>query len=84
VTPILWSFTTPTVASQLQGHEKLTDLLRWGNFVTPPIIAVRDTLWLGKVPRPADLIYLAVAAVVALSLGAFVFTRVNDQIAVEL
>ena len=32
----------------------------------------------------AEVIYLVVAAVVALALGAFVFTRVDDRIAVEL
>ena len=30
------------------------------------------------------MIYLVVAAVVALALGAFVFSRVDDRIAVEL
>ena len=30
------------------------------------------------------MIYLAVAAVVALALGAFVFSRVDDRIAIEL
>ena len=35
-------------------------------------------------PRLADVVYLVVAAAVALALGAFVFTRVDDRIAVEL
>jgi ABC-type polysaccharide/polyol phosphate export permease len=82
VTPILWTF--KSVGGRLSTHHKLDDLLRWGNFVSPPIYAIRDTLWLGKAPRAADVIYLAVAAVVALALGAFVFTRVDDRIAVEL
>jgi ABC-type polysaccharide/polyol phosphate export permease len=82
ITPILWSFSS--VSSHLQGHHKLADLLRWGNFVTPPIYAIRDPLWAGHAPRVADVIYLAVAAVVALALGAWVFTRVDDRIAVEL
>jgi ABC-type polysaccharide/polyol phosphate export permease len=82
VTPILWSFAS--VGSHLQGHHKLADVLRWGNFVAPPVFAIRDSLWLGHAPRPADVIYLAVAAVVSLTLGAFVFTRVDDRIAVEL
>src|SRR5579862_5319907 len=82
VTPILWSFAS--VGSHLQGHHKLADVLRWGNFVAPPVFAIRDSLWLGHAPRPADVIYLAVAAVVSLALGAYVFTRVDDRIAVEL
>ena len=54
------------------------------NFVCPPITAVRDTLWLGAAPAVSDVIYLAVAAVVALALGAFAFNRVDDRIAIEL
>jgi ABC-type polysaccharide/polyol phosphate export permease len=82
LTPILWRFAD--LPTRVQGHHKLLDVLRWGNFVAPPIYAVRDAVWLGKAPRAADVIYLAVAAVVALALGAFVFTRVDDRIAVEL
>ena len=82
LTPILWTFTS--VGGHLQSHHKLSDVLRWGNFVAPAIYAVRDPLWLGRVPRIADIVYLAVAAVVALALGAFVFARVDDRIAVEL
>jgi lipopolysaccharide transport system permease protein len=80
ITPILWSFET----LDLQGHQKLIDVLRWGNFIAPPIYAVRAPLWAGQAPRVADVIYLAVAAVVALGLGAWVFSRVDDRIAVEL
>jgi lipopolysaccharide transport system permease protein len=82
LTPILWSFgTLPASATR---HHDLLEALRWGNFVTPPLTALRDTLWLGRAPRPADVIFLAVAAVVALALGAFVFNRIDDRMAVEL
>jgi ABC-type polysaccharide/polyol phosphate export permease len=82
LTPILWRF--EDLPQSVQDHHKLLELLRWGNFVTPPIYAVRDALWLGRAPRLADVVYLAVAAAVALALGAFVFSRVDDRIAVEL
>jgi ABC-type polysaccharide/polyol phosphate export permease len=82
LTPILWSF--ESLPASVQEHETLLDLLRWGNFVCPPITAVRDTLWLGEAPAAADVLYLAVAAVVALALGAFAFKRVDDRIAIEL
>jgi ABC-type polysaccharide/polyol phosphate export permease len=59
-------------------------VLRWGNPLSPPIYAVRDALWLGHAPRLADVVYLAVAAALALVLGALVFTAVDDRIAVEL
>jgi len=45
---------------------------------------VRDALWLGHAPRLADVLYLVVAALIALALGAAVFSRVDDRIAVEL
>jgi ABC-type polysaccharide/polyol phosphate export permease len=82
LTPILWS--VATLPARATAHHKLIDVLRWGNFVAPPVDALRDTIWLGRVPRPADLVYLVVAAVVSLALGAFVFTRVDDRLAIEL
>jgi lipopolysaccharide transport system permease protein len=82
LTPILWRFAQ--LPASAQRHHALLDVLRWGNPVAPPIYAIRDALWLGHAPRAADVVYLVVAAVVALSLGAWVFTRVDDRIAVEL
>ena len=38
----------------------------------------------GILPRLADVVYLVVAAAVALILGALVFRAVDDRIAVEL
>ncbi len=82
LTPILWSFAS--VGTRLQAHHKLSDLLRWGNFLAPPVYAVRDPLWLGRAPRVADVVYLGVAAAVALAVGALAFARLDDRIAVEL
>ena len=79
LTPVLWS-----PASLPAGHERLLEVLRWGNPIAPPIYAVRDALWSGHLPRPADVIYLVVAAALALLLGALVFRKVDDRIAVEL
>jgi ABC-type polysaccharide/polyol phosphate export permease len=80
ITPILWSVGN----LHIQGHHKLFEVLRWGNFMAPPIFAIRDALWLGRAPRVADVIYLAVAAVVALGAGALLFRRIDDRIAIEL
>jgi ABC-type polysaccharide/polyol phosphate export permease len=82
LTPILWSLATldPSEAS----HHKLIQLLTWGNIVAPPIAALRDALWSGHAPRAADVIYLAVAATVALVLGSVVFSRMDDRLALEL
>jgi ABC-type polysaccharide/polyol phosphate export permease len=82
LTPILWRFAQ--LPEDVRSHERLVTLLRWANFVAPPVYAVRDALWLGDPPRLADVVYLVVAAVVALALGAYVFGRVDDRIAVEL
>jgi lipopolysaccharide transport system permease protein len=82
LTPILWR--VASLPASAQRHHALLDLLRFGNPVAPPIFAVRSALWSGHLPRPADIVYLLVATAVALALGAAVFSRVDDRIAVEL
>jgi len=82
VTPILWRFAD--LPPKAQGHQTLLEVLRWGNVVSPPIYAVRDALWVGHAPRAADVVYLAVAAVLALAFGAWFFRRIDDRIALEL
>jgi ABC-type polysaccharide/polyol phosphate export permease len=82
VTPILWS--SSTLGDRGVRHHTLLQVLHWANPVAPGIFAVRDALWSGHAPRLSDVIYLAVAAVVALLLGALVFRAVDDRIAVEL
>jgi lipopolysaccharide transport system permease protein len=85
-----WFFLTPIIyrleklPGALHDHHTLAQFLRWGNFLTPPIYAVRDPLFFGRLPRLGDVVYLCVAATAALALGAFVFSRVDDRIAVEL
>jgi len=78
LTPILW------VPSAFRSHETLVDVLHWVNFVTPAVTAIRDPLFFGDLPRAADVVYLCASAVIALALGAFLFSRVDDRIAVEL
>ena len=82
LTPILWSFAT--IPPSAAAHHKLIAVLKWGNFVAPPIAAVRDALWSGRLPAAGDVIYLAVAAVVALAVGSLVFRRIDDRLAIEL
>jgi ABC-type polysaccharide/polyol phosphate export permease len=82
LTPILWH--VASLPASAQRHHVLLDVLRYGNPVAPAIYAIRDALWSGHLPRLADVIYLVVAATLALVLGAFVFNRVDDRIAVEL
>ena len=87
--PLLpWFFLTPVLyqLDDLPGAESrpwLIDLLHWGNPMTPAIEAYRTPLYAGELPPAADTIYLCVAAVVALAVGALVFRSVDDRIASE-
>jgi ABC-type polysaccharide/polyol phosphate export permease len=82
LTPILWN--ASSLPDTARNHGTLLTVLRWGNPLAPPIAAVRDAIWSGRLPRAAEVVYLVVAAALALALGALVFTRVDDRIAVEL
>jgi len=84
-----WFFLTPVLYSldQLPGvddHPELEFLLHWVNFLTPPIEALRAVLFFGEAPSAGDALYTAVAAAVSLAVGALVFSRSDDRIAVEV
>ncbi|MBA2741708.1 MAG: ABC transporter permease [Actinobacteria bacterium] len=84
-----WFFLTPVLYSldQLPGvddYPAAEFALHWLNFLTPPIEAMRASLFFGDAPSAADTVYTVVAAIVALALGAFVFSRSDDRIAVEV
>jgi ABC-type polysaccharide/polyol phosphate export permease len=84
-----WFFLTPIFYTfdqlpRIDEHPVLADLLHYGNFVTPPLLAIRDPLFFGEMPAAGDAVYAIVAAVVALALGAAVFRRVDDQLAAAL
>jgi ABC-type polysaccharide/polyol phosphate export permease len=81
LTPVLYSLDRVPGATE---HPWLERLIHWGNFMTPCIEALREPLFFGHTPAASDTIYLAVAAVIALAVGAFVFMRVDDRIAVEV
>jgi lipopolysaccharide transport system permease protein len=84
-----WFFLTPVLYS-LEGipgvsdHPRLVDLVHWGNPLTPALEAFRDPVFFGEVPAAGDVLYVVVAGVVALALGALVFSRVDDRVAVEV
>ncbi len=81
LTPIFYTFNQ---LPRIDEHPVLADLLHYGNFVTPPLLAVRDPLFFGRMPAAGDAVYAIVAALVALLLGGFVFRRVDDQLAAAL
>ena len=77
----------PVLVEKLPGgldthHAK--QLLRWGNPITPADRGAPRAALRGHPPAIWDVVYLVVAAAVALALGAWVFSRVDDRIAVEL
>lgn len=82
LTPIVWDLAV--VHEHVLRHHAVRVVLRWVNPIAPPIFAVRDALWSGHLPHAGDVIYLVVAAIVAVALGALVFRAIDDQIAVDL
>ena len=83
-----WFFLTPILyrLEDLPGADErpwLIDLLHWGNPVTPAVEAYRAPLYAGELPSLGVTIYVCVAAVIALALGALVFSSVDDRIASE-
>jgi ABC-type polysaccharide/polyol phosphate export permease len=84
-----WFFLTPILyeLSQLPGvneHHTWVEILRWGNFVTPFVEGIRGPLFHGVYPSTSQIVYMVGAALGSLALGAFVFRRLDDQLAIEL
>jgi len=80
LTPVLYPLTDQQIASR----HWVVDLIHWANPLSPPIEALHAVLFYGNLPSAGDAIYTAAAAVVALALGAWVFNRVDDEIAIEV
>ncbi|MGZ4410102.1 MAG: ABC transporter permease [Gaiellaceae bacterium] len=81
-----WFFLTPIIypLSTLAHHHHVIQAIHWANPLSPAVEALRAPLFLGTLPNWGDALYLVVAAVLSLALGAFVFSRVDDQIAIEV
>ncbi len=80
LTPVLYPLSDPQIASR----QWVVDLIHWVNPLSPPIEALHAVLFYGNLPTWGDTIYTVAAALIALALGASVFTGVDDQIAVEV
>jgi ABC-type polysaccharide/polyol phosphate export permease len=81
LTPIIYPLTNVPGAST---HPHVISLIHWGNPLSPAIEALRAPLFEGTLPFWGDALYLVVSCFVALVLGAWVFSRVDDQIAIEV
>ena len=84
-----WFFLTPIIyplsgVPGAESHPHVIQAIHWANPLSPAVEAVRAPLFLGELPPWGDALYLVVSCVLALALGAFVFTRVDDQIAIEV
>jgi ABC-type polysaccharide/polyol phosphate export permease len=81
LTPIFYPF------GQMPGisaHPKLADALYYGNPVAPFVEAIRDPLFFGRLPHLGDLVYVFAVAIGSLIAAAFVFRRIDDQLAAQL
>jgi ABC-type polysaccharide/polyol phosphate export permease len=81
LTPIIYPLTNVPGA---EHHRNVIQAIHWLNPLSPAVEAIRAPLFLGKLPFWGDALYLVVATLLALALGAFVFSRVDDQIAIEV
>ena len=80
LTPVLYPLSSPDISKR----HTVVEVIHWANPLAPAIQALRAPLFYGTLPRLADVVYVALASIAALALGAFVFSRVDDQIAVEV
>ena len=79
LTPVLY----PLSDQQDREPPWVVDLIHWGNPLSPMSRRCRPSVLRG-LPSAGDTIYTLVAALLALALGALVFSRVDDQIAIEV
>jgi lipopolysaccharide transport system permease protein len=80
LTPVLYTFDLPGIGE----HPTLVNVLHYANPVAPLVIAIRDPLFFGELPQLGDVVYVVVAALVALGTAALVFRRLDDQLAAQL
>ena len=80
LTPVLYPLGDPQIAR----HRWVAEAIHWGNPLSPAVQALREPLFYGRLPQLGDVVYLVLASIAALALGALVFRSVDDQIAVEV
>jgi lipopolysaccharide transport system permease protein len=75
-------FFDPEHLDRLHNHTEAVFVLEWVNPVAPFIVAVRDVIYLGVLPSAAVLLYVLLAAAVALLGGRTLFRRLQGELAV--
>jgi lipopolysaccharide transport system permease protein len=83
LTPIFYTLDSKTLPG-ISDHPHVANALYYGNVIAPFVEAIRDPLFFGQLPRATDVVYMSVAALAALAVAAFVFRRVDDQLAAQL
>ena len=68
----------------INEHPTLADVLHYGNVVAPFVTAIRDPLFFGELPQLGDVVYAFGVAIGMLVVAAFVFRRIDDQLAAQL
>jgi homopolymeric O-antigen transport system permease protein len=81
LTPILYPLSGVT---SLEKHHTVVQFIHWANPLSPAVVAVRAPLFEGTLPPWGDTLYLVLACVGALLVGARVFRAVDDQVAIEV
>jgi lipopolysaccharide transport system permease protein len=75
-------FFDPEHLDRLHSHRAAVFVLEWVNPVAPFIVAVRDVIYLGVLPPRAVLLYVLLAAALALAGGLALFRRLQGELAV--
>jgi ABC-type polysaccharide/polyol phosphate export permease len=84
-----WFFITPIFFALdrlpgIEDNEWVADVIYYVNFVAPFVEGIRDPLFFGELPGLGDVVYMVVAGLAALALGALAARRIDDQVAASL
>jgi len=81
-----WFFLTPVIypLTEFAAHQHVVWAIHWLNPLSPIIQSFRAPLFEGDLPPLADFVYTVLVSLLSLALGAWVFSRVDDEIAIEV
>jgi lipopolysaccharide transport system permease protein len=81
LTPILYSLDTFPLGT---SHEWVVDVLKYGNFATPFVLALQDVVFWGRMPELGVALYVVLVGTGALIGGWLLFKKMQRDLAVEL